>query len=465
MKKTKKNLDYANKRGISNNVMVGAGEHYLSPYAIALGATDVQVGLMTSIPKLLASFSQLFSTKITEEIGSRRKMVLIFSLIQMLIWIPIGLLIFSGYNAVLNLIFFATVYWISASIVLPAWNSWLGDLVPDRIKGRFFGRRRMLTGLSLFLSMSIAGVTLYISSKYHPLLGFGIIFSIVFISKLISWSYLRKMKEPAFHIYEESKFSFLDFIKKMPKTNFGKFVIFLTLMTFSVSIASPYFSVYMLKDLGLNYLTYTIIISAAQISNFIFILIWGRYSDFFGNKKIMTVTGYLIFILPLLWIFSTNIFYLIGVQVFAGFLWSGFNISTFNFIFDTVSPSKRVRCVSYYNVLNGLAIFLGTSLGGWLLKFGTMFWSNFILLLIVSSVGRFISPLIMLPKIKEVKWVKRVSERKLLTSVAADAFEGLSYPVLFLFNKRLVVKNKGGIILERISNFIERVLGKRHKYS
>jgi len=150
------------------------------------------------------------------------------------------------------------------------------------------------------------------------------------------------MKEPAFHIYEESKFSFLDFIKKMPKTNFGKFVIFLTLMTFSVSIASPYFSVYMLKDLGLNYLTYTIIISAAQISNFIFILIWGRYSDFFGNKKIMTVTGYLIFILPLLWIFSTNIFYLIGVQVFAGFLWSGFNISTFNFIFDTVSPSKSI---------------------------------------------------------------------------------------------------------------------------
>jgi len=78
MKKTKKNLDYANKRGISNNVMVGAGEHYLSPYAIALGATDVQVGLMTSIPKLLASFSQLFSTKITEEIGSRRKMVFSF---------------------------------------------------------------------------------------------------------------------------------------------------------------------------------------------------------------------------------------------------------------------------------------------------------------------------------------------------------------------------------------------------
>lgn len=465
MKSKKKDLDYAVKVGVANSAMIGSGENYLSPYAIALGASDVQVGMLASIPQLIGSLSQLFSTKITEKMGSRRKMVLVFSLIESLIWIPIGLLAFSGYNVVWNLILFATVYWISASIVVPAWTSWLGDLVPDKRKGRFFGKRRRAAGLSLFVSILIAGLILFFSAKYHPLVGFGIIFLIAFVSKLISLTYLKRTTEPAFYVEEESRFTFLDFVKKMTKTNFGKFVIYLALITFSVNISGPYFAVYMLKDMGLDYLTYTIIISASKISSFVFIAVWGKYSDFFGNKRVMTLTGYMLFIMPFLWILSTNVFYLICVQILSGFIWSGFNISTFNFIFDTVSPSKRVRCVSYCNVFNGLAIFLGASFGGWLLKFGSMFWSNFILLLIASGTGRLLSSFVMLPEIKEVRWVKKASERKLLMSITSDVFEGLTYPVLFLYNKRLVAKSKGEMIIRKISKFIGRILGKKHKYS
>ncbi|MBD3155236.1 MAG: MFS transporter [Candidatus Aenigmarchaeota archaeon] len=464
VKNLKKDLDYAVKDGVAHSAMMGMGENYLSPYAIALGANDVQVGLLTSIPQLLGSFSQLFSTKITEKIGSRKKMVLIFTLIQTLLWFPIGLLMFSSYQVIWNLILLVTVYWISATIVIPAWTSWVGDLVPVKSKGKFFGKRRTYSGISLFVSLTIAGMILFISSKFRPLLGFGIIFTIAFVSKFISWNYLRKMKEPAFHVYDENKFTFFEFVKRMPKTNFGKFVIFFTLMTFSVNIAAPYFSVYMLKDMGLNYFTYTAILSVSKITSFIFIGIWGKYSDFFGNRKIMALTGSILFLLPALWALSTNVIYLISVQILSGFLWSGFNISTFNFIFDVVSPSKRVRCVSYLNVLNGLAIFLGASLGSLLMSFSTPFWSSFILVLIFSALGRVIVSQIMLPKIKEVKWVDGRGERKLLISVMSDVSEGLKYPISFLSNRRLIVKRRSERVIEEIRKFIEKVLGKRHKY-
>ncbi len=463
-KKKSKSLDYAVKDGISHSAMMGMGESYFSPFAIELGASDMQIGFLTSIPKLLGSLSQLFSTRMTEKLKSRKKMVLIFALIQSLIWIPIGLLGFSNFHVVWSLILFATVYWVSGSIIVPAWTSWMGDLVPKKTRGKFFGKRRMYTGLSYFVSLTLAGLILYISNLYSPFLGFTIIFTIAFISKFISWIYLKKMEEPAFHVYEESKFTLFDFIRRMPRTNFGKFVIFLSLMTLSVNIASPYFSLYMLKHIGFDYLDYTIVSSTSNIVSFIFIGIWGKYSDFFGNKRVMSLTGSLIFLIPILWSLSTSVIYLVFVQMISGFLWSGFNIATFNFIFDTVSPPKRVRAVSYYNVLNGIAIFVGASLGGWLLTFQTPFWTSFILLLIVSSIGRFLSARIMLPRIKEVKWVKKRKERRLLVGVMSDVFEGLKSPVIFLSNRRLIIKRRSEVILDEIRKFIEKALGKRNKY-
>ena len=465
MNKLEKNLEYSVKDGAAHSVMMGAGEKYLSPYAIVLGATNIQIGLLTSIPQLLGSISQLFSTKIAETIGSRKKMILIFALIQSLVWIPIGSMFFYDSNAILILILLASVYWICGLMGSPAWSSWIGDLVPDKIKWKFFGKRRRVEGISLFFSGVTAGLILYFSAGYNPFIGFVVVFGISFFAKFISWTYLRRVDEPIFEVPDEAKFSFAAFLTKMPKTNFGKLVIYLVLITFSVNITGPYFVVYMLKDLGMNYFTYMLVVNAGLVSNFLFISIWGKYSDFFGNRKIISLTGYLVFLLPILWIFSSDIIYLILVQIFSGFIWSGFQISTFNFIFDNVSPPKRVRCVSYYNVLNGIAIFLGASFGGFLLRFGSMFWSNFILILMVSSAARFLSSFIMLPMIKEVKWVKKVSEQKLIIGVVSDAFEGIKYPVLFVSGRRLMIKNKTEEFFKWIENNILKLLRIKHKYS
>src|SRR5207245_10380752 len=56
--------------------------------------------------------------------------------------------------------------------------------------------------------------------------------------------------------------------------------------------------------------------------------------------------------------------YLMLVQMWSGFAWSGVTLCTGNFIYDAVTPQKRVRFIAYFNVINGIALFLGSSLGG-----------------------------------------------------------------------------------------------------
>lgn len=437
MQTKEKTLEYSIKEGAAHSVMVGTGEHYISPYAIAMGASNRQIGLLTAFPQLIGSISVLLSSNIVERFKNRKTVVTSFALLQALMWIAIISVIFFRSNSVWFLILFVTIYWSCSLMSIPPWSSWIGDLVPDRIKGRYFGKRNKINGIFAFASMIIAGFILQLFSDIGVFYGFILIFIFAMVAKLISWRYLRKMHEPFYAIPHETRHGFFNFVKNLRKTNYGTFVLYLCLMRFSVQIAAPFFSAYFLRDLRLNYFEYMIITSVGTISSFLAMTVWGKNIDRFGNKRILMLTGFIVPIVPILFLFSTNIFYIVLSKIFAGFIWAGFNLSSFNFMFDTVLPINRVKYVSYYNTLNGVSIFLGASLGGYLVKFGTMFWSSFYFVFLISGIMRFVSSMLMLPRIREVKEVEKITEIKLFWSIMTiDVMRGLTHPIIFLRERR-----------------------------
>ena len=58
-----KALEYSIKDGAAFSVMTGFGEQYLSPLAIELGASNMQVGLLASVPSFIASILQLYTSR------------------------------------------------------------------------------------------------------------------------------------------------------------------------------------------------------------------------------------------------------------------------------------------------------------------------------------------------------------------------------------------------------------------
>jgi MFS family permease len=128
----------------------------------------------------------------------------------------------------------------------------------------------------------------------------------------------------------------------------------------------------------------------------------------------MTLTGYMMPALPLLWILSTNIYYIIAINLLGGFTWAGFELSTFNFIFDTTTPEKRARYIAYFNVINGVMIFLGATAGSLIIKYNQLFWTQYYLVFLVSGILRYTVSFTFLPKLKEVREVDDISYNKIL---------------------------------------------------
>lgn len=415
----KKNVENSVREGSFNAVKVGIGESYFNAFAIkAINASPFQVGLLSSIPLLLGYLSNIFTVKAVEKLKSRKKLILICALINALCFIPIFLSFFiKGYEFIF-LLLSVIIYFVSDLFLVPAWVSLMGDIIPDRIKSIYFGERNKINNFIAFTSLLIGGFILQSVSGLSLIYSFGIIFFIALVAKLASFYMYTKIYEPDYFFDESFKFSFIDFLKNIRKTNFGIFVIFMCFFTFSYRIASPYFSVYMFNYLGFDYLKFTLISASSALATILSMPVWGKYIDEYGNRKIMALTAFCIPLIPLLWMLSKDFMYLIIVELFSGFVWAGFNLSTFNFVFYSTSSEKRSIAYSYYNILLGVSIFLGTMTGGLLIEKIKLFNIPIFNVFIISTILRFLSAYFFVSKIKEPVKKKDISYSKLFLNAS-----------------------------------------------
>lgn len=414
----KRSLRFSIFDGVFASIMTGFTQDYIIPFLLLLGGTARHVGIVSAFPNLFASILQLKSADITEKLKSRKKIINTFVFFQFLVLLPMAIIAFLGKANPFIFIFLVVLFVSFGAFVIPPWSSLMSDLVTREKRGEFFGWRTQILGFIIVASTFTAGFVIHLMEKNNIFYGFAIIFGSAFIFRIASWFFLTKMHEPYLEHKKEDYFSFFMFISKIRESNFAKFTLFVSLMSFSVNLSAPFFAVFMIKDLYFNYLTYTMVIIAAGLTVYGSMGRWGKHADKIGNIKIIKFTSVFISIIPLLWIIDYNPAYLFLIQMFSGFVWSGFNLCVSNFIYDAVTPGKRMRCIAYFNFINGLSICCGALLGGFLVpKLPPVFNYRILTLFLISSVLRIIVVLWLPAVLKEVRPVEKISNFRLFFSM------------------------------------------------
>ncbi len=452
--------------------MNGLADTYLSAFAVFLQATSLQISLLASIPQLCAALLQLFAVRLTNIFKSRKRIVLVFSLAQAILWGLFVLIAFYS-NSVWVLILLATCYYTFGALTIPAWTSWIGDLVAEDKRGKFFGKRNRVAGVASFISVIIAGLIL--DKIQNPVIGFSIIFIFASVGGYLSYMYLSRQFEPIVELREPRKFGLMKFIKSIHKDNFGIFTLYTSFLLFSVYIVSPLFVLYWLDTLNFSYLEYMILLSASGISAFITMTYWGAHADHYGNKIVLSVCSVLIAISPLMWYMTRFVgdlvlVYSIILQVISGFAWAGFNLSTNNFIFDSVKIEDRVRKMSYYSAFRGFAIFFGSVLGGLLAmititnpQLKMIAPTGFFLVLIISGILRVLVVFMFIDKIMEVKIVD--NQPNFLHFVTVMPVQGVIFDSLVGMNRTIKKFKEQLLKIESKLNYLEGDFKKKTKNS
>ncbi|MBV9079996.1 MAG: MFS transporter [Elusimicrobia bacterium] len=409
------------KEGIAAQVMIGIVDYFTVPFALLLGASNTQIATVVALPNLLASVVPMFAVRAVTWTGGRLRLLTTGLFIQALFLMPIGFLSYLHVSGrLLILAAFIAVYKTIGGMLGPAWGSLVSEYLPAHRRGHYFGWRSRIVGISGLVNLCAWGVFLWVWKKNHDAAsGFLLMFLAASLARLVSCSYMSRMTDLPTRETRESEFTFWMFLRRFRESNFVKFVFYVSSVTFATNIASPYFSVHMLKDLNFSYLGYMMISLASVVTGLLMFPVWGRHADSVGNAKILKITSIYLPFIPIIWMFPRTVAPLVVIELFSGVAWGGFNLCATNFIYDAVTPEKRVRCLSYFNFINGVALCAGAWLGGWLSdRLPPTMGFSLLTLFAISAAARFLANFFLSRQFREVRAEARpVTSTQLFFSV------------------------------------------------
>jgi MFS family permease len=362
------------------------------------------------------AFSQLTTPDLVARAGSRKRFILPMVFMHAIMFIPILLVPFLFHvSAVWWLIGFVTVSVVLGAISNPAWGSMMADLVPQRLRGRYFGFRGQVTGFITQVFTYVAtGILLLFTGNIF--IGYAILFGTATVFRLLSFNFISRQYEPKLPVSKKQGPSLLQIIKNVSSTNLGKFILFFALIDTCQMVAGPFFTVFMFRDLHFGYLYYCFISTASQLSVLVFLPFWGRRADKWGNLKVIKIVSFLIPVVPIFWIISDNIIFLAAANIISGFAWSGFSLAGVNFAYDASEPENRTKYLAVFGAIDGLGCCLGALLGGYIAPLlPPLFGYPLRTLFVISGVLRGLVALILLRQVKEVRNVTDISNWDLIT--------------------------------------------------
>jgi MFS family permease len=416
--------------------MMGLTQNFITPLALELKASTFQIGLLSSVPSFTTAFAQLTAPQLTERAGSRKGFIAPVLLAHALMFIPIMLVPFIFHvSAVWWLIGFVTISTVLGSISFPPWGSMMADLVPAQLRGRYFGNRGRIIGFTSQVFFYLAGgiLTLFSSAIFT---GYAILFAGATAFRLLSFYFFSRQYEPPQTVTKEKGPNLMAIVRNIGSSNLGKFILYFSLIDLCTMISAPFFTVFMLRDLSFSYITFVIVSSASQISNLLFLTFWGRRADKWGNLKVVQITSLLMPLVPLLWIFSDNVFYLIAVNAVSGFTWSGFGLAGVNFALDASEPALRTKYLAVFAAIDGIACCIGALLGGYITPLLPVFFTYQLrTLFLISGVLRVIVVVLLLRRIKEVRNVTNISNWQMITGRAGNSDDSTKTKGKFTFRK------------------------------
>lgn len=417
--KIEQSLSISWKEGIPASIMMGIMDYYLIPFALFLGASTQQIGMLVAIPTLIAAIALPFVISSIKIVGSRLKYILIGTFVQAIFLLPIAFLSYFQFEKrIMVLILLVVIFRVLTNLNAAVWGSLVSEYLPPTKRGEYFGWRSQIIGIAGLIAIISAGLILSHFKKFSLTQGFFLIFLTIAICRFISFYLTAQMTDIPHEPKKEDEFTFLMFIRRFKESNFVKFILFVASITFATHLAAPYFSVYLLRELHFSYINYMLITLVSVLGGLIAFPIWGKHADVVGNAKVLKLTGFLVPLIPVLWMVSGHPTYLIAVEFCSGFIWGGFNLCATNFVYDAAVPSKRIRCLAYFNLINGFALFLGATLGGYLADLlPPTFGFKILTLFLISAILRYLAHFLLSGNFKEVREVSKIPSYKLFFSV------------------------------------------------
>ncbi|MCC5790176.1 MAG: MFS transporter [Opitutales bacterium] len=358
------------------------GGIFLVGFALTiLDASALQVGILAALP-VSANIAQVLGSIFIERYGYRRKWTIVSVTLGRLFWLPVILLplaIFAGWGdtRVWLLVVFVGAASLLGSLAGVGWLGWMSDVVPPATRGTFFAKRNKICAGAGMVVILGGGYFLNfwedLRGRDDPY-GYLFLFSLGLVLGLIS-SYLlyciTDPKEGPAPPEAKKNFRWSGLWRPFQDRNFRRLIVYVALFMFVTQMAGPFYAVYMIDSLKIDFGTITLLITFATLASLFMLKIWGAISDQFGNKPILLVAGAAHALIPLVWVVAQGAVYyeaLVIAHILSGGIYCAILLAHLNILIKLSPEQGRSFYISAFNTVMGLSVVIAPIVGGLFLE-------------------------------------------------------------------------------------------------
>ena len=393
----KKDMRFSTLDGFFFALMAGAGEGYFVAFALELGLDPVSAGLLGTLPLFIGGILQLFVQPFLRRSGKYHRFVFIASILQACSFIP---LVYCAWFKLASFPLFLMInsaYWILAFAIGPAWSVLMSGIIPMEVRVKFFSKRSVYTYSGMFLGVFASGIMLEIARRHnHTIDFFALVFLFCFVVRLISSSFLKKHSTVPPEKKPKTRWTITQMMNLGSDKTIAKIILFIVVFKIGVFVSAPFFVPYMLKELELNYVSFVVLISSSILGKILISRKLPQLVGIFSLQKLLFLACFGISLVPIAWLFSNNIIFLLFIQIVSGIAWGSFDYSFFLIIFNQVPRDDQARYLSAFNFYNAIAIISGSLIGSFIFLTWSLLGSHYAMVFTLSTCIRMVS-LILFP--------------------------------------------------------------------
>ncbi len=344
-----------------------------------LGLSNSTIGLLTAIP-FACNFLQIFISPFLARWRSHQVVMVRAVVLAWLGWIGLALMLFwlprndaAQAGLWLGVWFFFTSLFNSLAGV--AWNSWIQEWVPVRLRGKYFGRRNRWAQVSALLFLLSVGWVL--ANFDYALWAFQAIIVFAMLLRIAGIYFQYTSPTPPPPKSHNEKAPLIDQLREIGSSR--PLVIFIGLNAiwfFATNCFGPFYHVFLFKELRFSAFDVGLMSTLSALGCALSMPAWGLLIDRYGNKPVMAVSLILWQLQWVAWCFLTpanrNLVY--GLWLFAGAVSSGFLLGQFAMVLKLIPVRAKNLAIGINIAVTSLVAATAPVLGGHVLTWALERW-------------------------------------------------------------------------------------------
>ncbi|MBB4825620.1 MFS family permease [Sporosarcina luteola] len=354
--------------GMASTIALNFSNNFFPIFAMTiLGATNYQVGLISSLPPLMALLMTVPAAILLNRAITQKRLVAMSVLFARLLFLLIILTVYCpNPSQAWIFLFIIALMSLPNTVANIGWQTFISGLIEESNRGSFFSdRNRLLTIVGLVSTLLIGLIMKDASSNAAA---YQVLFGIAFCFGLLEVFLLLKHEEPVVRKEGSAKKNKTMDWSIFRHSNYVWFLLAALFFNFAWQMAWGIFNIYHVRVVGATIFWISMFSVGSLLAQFLSFPLWKKWAERKSNTLVFVYAAVGMATTPFLTVLSTNLFYITIIQTSSGFFLAGVVLLLFNLLLEQSPAQVRTYCITTYNVLLSLVAFIAPQIGIWLLE-------------------------------------------------------------------------------------------------